>query len=207
MACIRCSRGSCCFENGFCFPQVEQESCEAQGGAFYGPGVTCPPLPCDSADLGTCCLLDGTCGSVLPADCVSNGGDWLGFDSSCAIHPASHLTLHVASRPSALNFRPTLVWPVAEAWKPLVGALMQYATRKRAASPGAFVLTCFGRLAWPLVAHQNQMRLVIPRNVKHRPVRATLTAMAKWPLVICWPPSRCGDHVLTAPKILTVMMP
>ena len=86
-----CSRGSCCFENGFCFPQVEQALCEAQGGAFYGPGVTCPPQPCDSADLGTCCLLDGTCGSALPADCVSNGGDWLGFDSSCADSPCESL--------------------------------------------------------------------------------------------------------------------
>ena len=86
-----CSSGSCCFENGFCFPQVEQESCEAQGGAFYGPGVTCPPLPCDSADLGTCCLLDGSCGSALPADCVANGGDWLGVGSSCADSPCESL--------------------------------------------------------------------------------------------------------------------
>lgn len=88
---VACSRGSCCFENGFCFPQVEQDSCEAQGGAFYGSGVTCPPLPCDSTDLGTCCLLDGTCGSVLPADCVSNGGDWLGFGSACADSPCESL--------------------------------------------------------------------------------------------------------------------
>jgi hypothetical protein len=55
--------------------------------------VTCPPLPCDSADLGTCCLLDGTCGSALPADCVSNGGDWLGFDSSCADSPCESLDI------------------------------------------------------------------------------------------------------------------
>ncbi len=81
---VACLSGSCCFESGFCFPQVDPDSCESQGGAFYGSGVPCPPLPCDSTDLGTCCLLDGSCTSALPADCASNGGDWLGLDSSCA---------------------------------------------------------------------------------------------------------------------------
>ena len=90
---VACLRGSCCFENGFCFPQVEQELCEAQGGLFYGSGVTCPPVPCDSTDLGTCCLLDGSCSSALPADCVSNGGDWLGFGSACADSPCELLDI------------------------------------------------------------------------------------------------------------------
>ena len=123
------------------------------------------------------------------------------------IPPVSHLMLHVTSRPNVWNSRQNLVWPVAEAWKLLVGALIQYATRKRAASPEASVLTCCDLFALHLEDLLNQMLPVTRLSAKHRPARATLTAMAKWPLVTCWPPSRYGDHALTAPKILTVTMP
>ena len=88
-----CSRGPCCLDNGFCFPQVSQDACDSQGGLFIGPGNICPPLPCDSSDPGTCCFLNGDCNANLPLDCAASGGSWIGFGQDCSDVPCEGLDI------------------------------------------------------------------------------------------------------------------
>ena len=92
-----CSRGSCCFENGFCFPQAEQESCEAQGGAFW----TCRVIP-QISERAVC----STAVAVRPFRLIALQMVEIGWALAhpVQIPPVSHLMLHAASRPSVWNF-------------------------------------------------------------------------------------------------------
>lgn len=115
--------GACCMLDGSC-QEIGPTPCAAQGGPFYGVGVSCefvnncPPagaccasqhfadctLLTEAACLqgngywqgvgstcspendctGVCCVPDGTCHRVPPADCIVLGGTFRGRGTDCA---------------------------------------------------------------------------------------------------------------------------
>lgn len=78
--------GACCSPGGWCYT-INEQSCLAEGFAWYGPGVPCDPNPCGQA--AACCLPDGSC-AVLPyTSCDASGGSWLWPLTGCEPDPCA----------------------------------------------------------------------------------------------------------------------
>jgi hypothetical protein len=76
--------GACCLSDCSCIMVTELE-CEALGGDFAGPGVTCDDVLCLCE--GACCFDDGTCAILIEPVCLDEGGLFLGVDSVCEPNP------------------------------------------------------------------------------------------------------------------------
>ena len=75
--------GACCIPSGAC-NELTEADCVAQGGIYYGDGVTsCPPTsPCEI--FGACCNPNtGTCGIHNQLDC-NEPSQWKGAGTDCS---------------------------------------------------------------------------------------------------------------------------
>ncbi len=77
-----CELGACCEYSGFC-TEATPTNCAGLSGTWQGIGSSCAEVVCVPT-LGACCYLDGSCQQRSPMTCeMSDGGMWLGPDSSC----------------------------------------------------------------------------------------------------------------------------
>ncbi len=77
--------GACCDDlTGDCVDDVLAANCAGR----FAEGVLCNDLqpPCGTI-VGACCYDDATCEVITEADCVANGGLWLGADTTCDMCP------------------------------------------------------------------------------------------------------------------------
>ena len=76
--------GACCID-GSCQTETAQE-CSNAGGLFWGTGVSCQTVSCDTAqELGACCV-SGFCMMKTQPGCSDAEGEWRGMGTSCGAH-------------------------------------------------------------------------------------------------------------------------
>ncbi len=66
--------GACCLGTGCLI--VNEATCLAQGGTYFGDGTTCDPA-------GACCTTSGVCLITMEECCISGGGSFQGAGSDC----------------------------------------------------------------------------------------------------------------------------
>lgn len=69
--------GACCtgYPSYSCYMTYES-LCSLNGGVWTGAGVPCTSSPCPPPPIGACCLPDGSCLQMNPAQCFATGGTW-----------------------------------------------------------------------------------------------------------------------------------
>jgi hypothetical protein len=79
LGCPGISAEACCYDDGSCEMLLADE-CVANGGIPQGPGTVCDPNPCPPPPpVGACCF-DTDCVLLTEADCVAQGGQFIGGD-------------------------------------------------------------------------------------------------------------------------------
>ena len=74
--------GACCDDNsGVCNENVDAADCTGPGFRFLANG-TCDAFSPGCGE-GACCFDDGTCSILNEGDCITQGGNWLGANTSC----------------------------------------------------------------------------------------------------------------------------
>lgn len=85
LATVARANGACCFLDGTCLVEAE-EDCEAAGGAYDGDFTDCDPNPCPQP-TGACCFLSGECEVEEEAECAGHGGVYQGDFTGCDPNP------------------------------------------------------------------------------------------------------------------------
>jgi len=73
--------GACCYANGSCANDVEEDDCIAEYGATWHEGMTCGEISC--TPRGACCRAGGCLSLVSPANCQAIGGTYAGHGTNC----------------------------------------------------------------------------------------------------------------------------
>jgi hypothetical protein len=74
--CSQVPKGACCFPDGACVEESE-EDCGNDGGLYEGDDTTCDPNPCPQPPEGRCCLPDDSCiPDVIEVECDDMGGEF-----------------------------------------------------------------------------------------------------------------------------------
>lgn len=73
--------GACCYTNGNCAEEIEQDDCEAEFGAAWYEGLTCNDITC--AARGACCRMGGCLQLVEQNDCEAIDGVYAGDGADC----------------------------------------------------------------------------------------------------------------------------
>ncbi|MFH1746628.1 MAG: hypothetical protein ABIG44_06235 [Planctomycetota bacterium] len=73
--------GACCYSDGICADDIEEDDCIAEFGATWHEGLTCAEITCEPR--GACCRMGGCLQLVAPADCAAIGGTYAGDGTDC----------------------------------------------------------------------------------------------------------------------------
>ena len=74
--------GACCYSDGTC-AEVSAADCGASGGIFFGSGISCNKVNCESPATGACCI-GGVCSILTSNDCFSSDGVYMGDNIDCS---------------------------------------------------------------------------------------------------------------------------